>query len=122
MHRIAIAPMIDVSTIHYRFFTRLLTRCCTIYTPMTHCNAVTLNPKGAEHIIKFNPIEHPVVIQLGGNDPKQLAEAARLCEIMGYDEVNLNVGCPSSRVQAGQFGACLMKDPYLVGNIMKEMR
>ena len=121
-HRVAIAPMIDVSTIHFRFFMRLLTRCAVIYTEMIHSNAVTLSPRGYQSILRLNQIEHPVICQLGGNDPKKLAQAAKYCEIMGYDEVNLNVGCPSDRVQAGCFGAVLMKDAQLVGNIMKEMR
>ncbi len=79
-HKIAIAPMIDVSTIHFRFFIRLLTRYSTLYTEMIHANAIVLNPRGHEEILRLNQIENPIVCQLGGNDPKQLAAAARLVQ------------------------------------------
>jgi tRNA-dihydrouridine synthase A len=98
IHRISVAPMIDVSTIHFRFFMRLLTRCSAIYTEMIHSNAITLNPRGFKDILALNEIEHPIICQLGGNDPNELALAAKYVEQMGYDEVNLNVGCPSSKV------------------------
>ena len=73
-------------------------------------------------ILNFNPIEHPLVIQVGGNDPQKLAECAVKCQDLGYDEVNINIGCPSSRVQSGAFGACLMKEPDLVAECVLAMR
>jgi tRNA-dihydrouridine synthase A len=76
----------------------------------------------SREVLRYSAIEHPVVCQLGGNDPEKLAAAAKLCEQMGYDEVNLNVGCPSERVQDGAFGACLMKDADLVAHIMKTLK
>eukprot|EP01017_Pseudomicrothorax_dubius_P029270 TRINITY_DN3542_c0_g1_i2.p1 TRINITY_DN3542_c0_g1~~TRINITY_DN3542_c0_g1_i2.p1 ORF type:complete len:337 (-),score=59.45 TRINITY_DN3542_c0_g1_i2:75-1085(-) len=100
---------------------RLITRRCTLYTEMFHENAVLNCTWGPREFMKFSPIEHPVVVQLGGNSPENLKKCATICEELGYDEINLNVGCPSERVQEGAFGACLMKEPDLVARIVKEM-
>ncbi|KAL4453050.1 hypothetical protein ABPG73_005956 [Tetrahymena malaccensis] len=121
-HTIAVAPMIDITDVHFRNFIRLLTRYSILYTEMIHEQAVHHNIRGPQEFLKFDPVQHPVVIQLGGNDPDNLAKAAKICEEIGYDEVNLNVGCPSDRVQSGKFGACLMKEPEVVAEIMRKMK
>ena len=119
MHRVfSIAPMIDVSNTHFRYFIRLITRKSVIYTEMLHHDAVIHSHHA---LLPFSPEEHPVVLQLGGSDPDKLAQAAVLGEKYGYDEINLNVGCPSPRVQKGAFGACLMKEPELVRQCMEAM-
>lgn len=106
IHRISIAPMFDVTDIHFRFFFRLLTRYATLWTEMLHFNSILQpNSKGYNNL-RFNNIEHPVVVQLGGSDPTKLAECAYKAWKEGYDEINLNCGCPSPRVQSGSFGAC----------------
>ena len=110
--------MIDISNTHFRYFIRLITKTSIIYTEMLHHDAV-IHSKG---LLPFSPEEHPVVLQLGGSDPEKLAEAAVLGEKYGYDEVNLNIGCPSPRVQKGSFGVCLMKEPDLVKKCMETMR
>jgi len=111
-HRISLAPMLEVTDVNFRFFMRLLTKHMTLYTEMIHENAI-LNNKNPK-LLHFNPIEHPVVLQIGGNNPQSLVTCAKKCEDLGYDEVNINIGCPSERVQHGAFGACLMKEPELV--------
>lgn len=123
-HKISIAPMIDITYEHFRVFFRFLTKNCVLYTEMIHENAVNLSRVLVPHplVLSYSEVEHPVVCQLGGNDPAKVAQAARKCEEVGFDEVNLNVGCPSERVQDGAFGACLMKEPELVAGIMREMR
>lgn len=89
---------------------------------MIHHNAILKNDEAKmRHILKYYPVEHPVVLQLGGCDPQELARSARIGADLGYDEINLNVGCPSPRVQSGSFGACLMKEPALVAKCMAEM-
>src|SRR6201988_3738513 len=118
--RFAIAPMMEWTDRHCRFFHRLLTRRALIYTEMVTTGAV-LNGDRAR-LIGFDPFEHPVAIQLGGSDPRALAACARIAEDFGYDEINLNVGCPSDRVQEGRFGACLMAEPALVGDCVAAMR
>src|SRR5690242_8113205 len=118
--RFSIAPMMEWTDRHCRFFHRLLTRRALIYTEMVTTGAV-LNGDRAR-LIGFDPCEHPVAIQLGGSEPRALAEAARIAEDFGYDEINLNVGCPSDRVQSGRFGACLMREPALVADCMAAMR
>src|SRR2546430_6892669 len=122
-HHLCIAPMMDWTDRHCRYFLRLITRHARLYTemvttgPLVHGNAHTL-----AHHLDFDPAEHPIGLQLGGSDPHALVHAARLGERWGYDEINLNVGCPSERVQTGSFGACLMREPALVADCVKAMR
>src|SRR6516165_7325776 len=118
-HRFAIAPMMEWTDRHCRFFHRLLTRRALIYTEMITTGAVLHGARA--RLMAHDPAEHPVALQLGGCDPRQLAECARIAEAFGYDEVNLNVGCPSDRVQVGRFGACLMAEPALVGDCVAAM-
>jgi tRNA-dihydrouridine synthase A len=119
-HRFSIAPMMDWTDRHCRFFHRLLTRRALIYTEMVTTGAVLHGDR--VRLIGFDPFEHPVAVQLGGSDPRALAECARICADTGYDEINLNVGCPSDRVQEGRFGACLMAEPALVGDCIAAMK
>lgn len=112
--------MIDCTDKVFRQFIRLISRHVYLYTEMITSHAI-LNGD-AERLLAFDAVEHPVAIQLGGSDPQDLARAAKISETFGYDEVNLNVGCPSSRVQAGAFGACLMKTPSLVADCVSAMQ
>ncbi len=117
---VAVAPMMDWTDRHCRFLHRQLTGRALLYTEMVVADAAI---KGArERLLSFHPSEHPVALQLGGSNPAKLAEAARIGEAFGYDEVNLNVGCPSDRVQSGTFGACLMKTPELVSDCVAAMK
>ena len=109
---LSIAPMMDWTDRHYRYFMRQLTKRTLLYTEMVTTGAL-LHGDTARHL-DFSPEELPLALQLGGDDPGELAECARLAETWGYSEVNLNVGCPSSRVQRGNFGACLMAQPEVV--------
>jgi tRNA-dihydrouridine synthase A len=118
--RFAIAPMIEWTDRHCRFFHRLLTRRALLYTEMISTGAVLFGDR--ERLLGFDPAEHPVAVQLGGSDPAALGEAARICAELGYDEINLNVGCPSERVGRGRFGACLMAEPMLVGECVAAMK
>ena len=118
--RFAVAPMMDWTDRHCRFFHRLLTRRALLYTEMLTTGAVIHGAR--ERLLGFDPFEHPVALQLGGSEPTALAQAARVGEDFGYDEINLNVGCPSDRVQDGRFGACLMAEPQLVGDCMAAMK
>jgi tRNA-dihydrouridine synthase A len=118
--RLNVAPMIDVTDRHCRFFHRLLAPRARLYTEMITTGALT---HGDIHRhLDFNEQEHPVALQLGGSDPEALGRAARLGEKWGYDEINLNCGCPSERVQKGSFGACLMAEPVLVADCVKAMQ
>ena len=117
---IAVAPMMDWTDRHCRFFHRGLTRRALLYTEMVTAEAVIRGDR--ERLIGFHPEEHPVALQLGGSEPARLAEAARIGADFGYDEINLNVGCPSDRVQSGTFGACLMREPELVGACVAAMK
>ncbi len=112
--------MMDWTDRHCRFFHRLLTRRALIYTEMITTGAVLHGDRA--RLLGFDPAEHPVAVQLGGSDPAALARAARICADAGYDEINLNVGCPSDRVQEGRFGACLMAEPALVGEGVAAMK
>lgn len=112
--------MMDWTDRHCRSFHRLLSRHALLYTEMVTTGAVIHGPR--ERLLGFSPAEHPVAVQLGGSDPGELATAARICMGFGYDEVNLNVGCPSDRVQDGRFGACLMREPALVGECVAAMK
>lgn len=114
-----VAPMMDWTDRHDRFFLRLISRHARLYTEMVTADAIR---HGDRHrLLDFNAEEHPLALQLGGSDPAALCEAAKIGEDWGYDEINLNVGCPSDRVQSGQFGACLMQTPDLVADCMAAM-
>src|ERR1051325_4285651 len=112
--------MMEWTDRHCRYFHRLLTRRALIYTEMLTTGAVLRGDRA--RLLGFDLFEHPVALQLGGCDPKALAEAARIGEDVGYDEINLNVGCPSDRVQEGRFGACLMAEPALVADGVAAMK
>ncbi|WP_375609523.1 MULTISPECIES: tRNA dihydrouridine(20/20a) synthase DusA [unclassified Bartonella] len=118
--KFAVAPMLDWTDRHCRFFYRLLTKKTLLYTEMVVADAVIYGVR--EQLLAFSDKERPVALQLGGADPKKLAEAARIAEDFGYNEINLNVGCPSNRVQAGVFGACLMLHPDIVANAVEAMK
>jgi tRNA-dihydrouridine synthase A len=118
--KFAVAPMMEWTDRHCRFFHRLLTRQALLYTEMVTTGAVLFGPR--DRLLSFDAQEQPVALQLGGSDPKQLAECARIGADFGYREINLNVGCPSDRVQEGRFGACLMADPDLVGACVAAMK
>lgn len=118
--RFSVAPMMDWTDRHDRYFLRLMSRRARLYTEMVTANAVRFGDR--DKLLDFNAEEHPLALQLGGSAPEALAEAARIGEDWGYDEINLNVGCPSDRVQSGQFGACLMQEPDLVAECMAAMR
>src|SRR5689334_15498080 len=118
--RFCVAPMMDWTDRHCRFFLRLITRRARLYTEMI--TAPALVHGDVAHHLDFDRAEHPLALQLGGSDTAQLAHAARLGERWGYDEINLNCGCPSERVQTGSFGACLMREPVLVADCVKAMR
>ncbi len=118
-HRLSVAPMMDWTDRHCRYFHRLLSRHALLYTEMVTTGAL-VHGDVARHL-RFNAEEHPVALQLGGSEPADLAHCARLGEQWGYDEINLNCGCPSERVQRGAFGACLMAEPQLVADCVKAM-
>ena len=118
--RLSVAPMMDWTDSHCRVFHRLLAPAARLYTEMVHAQAVIHGDR--DRLLGFDESEHPVALQLGGSEPAHLAQAARIAAEWGYDEVNLNVGCPSDRVQAGRFGACLMKEPALVADCVAAMR
>ncbi len=118
--RLSIAPMMDWTDRHCRAFHRALTSRALLYTEMVTAAAVIHGDR--ERLLGFDTVEHPVALQLGGSDPDQLAEAARIGAAFGYDEINLNVGCPSDRVQSGRFGACLMREPSLVADCMAAIK
>jgi tRNA-dihydrouridine synthase A len=112
--------MMEWTDRHCRFFHRLLTRRTLLYTEMVTAAAILFGDK--EKLLGFDPFEQPLALQLGGSDPAQLAKAARIAADYGYDEINLNVGCPSDRVQEGRFGACLMAEPQVVAECVSAMR
>ena len=119
-HQFCVAPMMDWTDRHDRFFLRLITRHTRLYTEMVTADAIRFGDRA--RLLDFDAAEHPLALQLGGSDPTTLAEAAKIGEDWGYDEINLNVGCPSDRVQSGAFGACLMREPELVAACMAAMR
>ncbi len=119
-HRLSIAPMMDYTDRHCRYLLRLLAPHALLYTEMVTTGAILHGDR--RHLLEFNPEEHPVALQLGGSDPQELAEAARIGASFGYDEINLNVGCPSDRVKQGRFGACLMAEPQRVADCVAAMR
>ncbi len=115
----AVAPMMEWTDRHCRYFLRLISRRTFLYTEMVTAEAVLHGNR--ERVLGFSPQEHPVGLQLGGSDPKRLAEAAKIGAGYGYDEINLNIGCPSDRVQSGRFGACLMAEPDVVAECVAAM-
>lgn len=119
-HRFCIAPMLDCTDRHERYFLRLISKRARLYTEMINCGALIHGDR--EGFLRYDSSEHPLALQLGGSDPAQLSQCTRFAEERGYDEVNLNVGCPSDRVQAGRFGACLMKEPHSVAENIDAMR
>src|SRR5215472_16844559 len=119
-YRFCVAPMMEWTDRHCRFFHRLLTRRARLYTEMLGTGAVIHGDRA--RLLAFDPAEHPIAVQLGGSDPRAFAQAARICADLGYDEINLNVGCPSERVRDGRFGACLMEEPALVGDCVAAMK
>ena len=119
MHRFCVAPMMDRTDRHCRFFHRTLSRHALLYTEMLTARAIIHGDQ--DRLLAFDPAEHPVALQLGGSEPEILAEAARIGEGFGYDEINLNCGCPSDRVQRGWFGARLMTEPELVARCLAAM-
>lgn len=118
--RLCVAPMMDWTDRHCRYFHRLLSPHARLYTEMVTSAALVHGDH--TRLLAHNPEEHPVALQLGGADPRELAAAARCGAKAGYDEINLNVGCPSDRVQSGRFGACLMREPELVADCVRAMR
>ena len=118
-HRLSIAPMLDWTDRHSRYFYRLMSEHTVLYTEMVTTGAI-LHGKG--DYLSYNKEEHPLVLQLGGSDVKAMTECAKIAEQYGYDEININVGCPSDRVQNGRFGACLMAEPSLVADCVNEMQ
>lgn len=120
MIKFSIAPMMACTDRHYRYFARLLTRKALLYTEMITADAIIHGDR--ERFLGYDPIEHPVALQLGGSDPEKLAICTKIADDYGYDEINLNVGCPSERVQSGSFGACLMKEPALVADCVAAMK
>ena len=119
-HRISVAPMMDWTDRHCRVFHRLLTRRTLLYSEMVPAGAILHGDR--DRFLAFDPSEHPVALQVGGSEPAELEVCARAAADYGYDEINLNVGCPSDRVQRGRFGACLMAEPELVASCVEAMR
>ncbi|HTM61508.1 MAG TPA: tRNA dihydrouridine(20/20a) synthase DusA [Burkholderiales bacterium] len=119
-HRLCVAPMMDWSDRHFRYFVRQISREARVYTEMITTGALIHGD--VERHLAFSPEEHPLALQLGGSEPDDLARSAKLGEQYGYDEINLNIGCPSERVQRGAFGACLMAEPQLVASCVRAIR
>jgi tRNA-dihydrouridine synthase A len=118
--KFCIAPMMDCSDRHSRYFLRLFSRNILLYTEMVTAPAIIHGDR--DYLLEFSREEHPLAVQVGGSDPEQLYRVAKICEEYGYDEINLNCGCPSDRVQSGSFGACLMADPGLVSECIGALR
>ncbi|ACB94641.1 tRNA dihydrouridine(20/20a) synthase DusA [Beijerinckia indica] len=119
-YRFSVAPMMEWTDRHCRVFHRLLSRRALLYTEMI--TTAALLHGHVDRLLGFDDVEHPVAVQLGGSEPRDLAAAARICADFGYDEINLNIGCPSERVQNGAFGACLMLEPELVGDCVAAIK
>jgi tRNA-dihydrouridine synthase A len=119
-HRLSVAPMMDWTDRHCRVFHRQMTRRAMLYTEMVTAPAIIHGPK--PRLLDYSPQEHPVALQLGGSEPRELAEATRFAQPWAYDEINLNCGCPSDRVQSGCFGAVLMERPQLVADCVRAMQ
>ena len=120
-HKISIAPMMDCTDKHFRMIMRKITSQALLYTEMVVAQAL-VHSSQKEKFLSFNHEEHPIAIQLGGDQPKILTEAAKIAEDWGYDEINFNVGCPSPRVSSGNFGACLMNSPKTVANCIEALK
>lgn len=118
-HKLSVAPMLDWTDKHCRYFYRLMSKQTVLYTEMVTTGAIL---RGKGDYLSYNDAEHPLVLQLGGSDVKSMVECAKIAEQYGYDEININVGCPSDRVQNGRFGACLMAEPQLVAECVNEMQ
>ncbi len=118
--RFSIAPLMNCTDRHARYFFRLISKRVLLYTEMVATGAITRGDRA--RVLAYDAFEHPVALQLGGSDPADLARCAKVGEDWGYDEINLNVGCPSDRVQSGRFGACLMKEPKRVRDCVQAMR
>ena len=118
--RFSIAPMMDLTDRHFRYIARLMSEHALLYTEMITTGALLHGQ--TERFLRYHQAEHPIALQLGGSNPHDLAECAKLAEQAGYDEVNLNVGCPSDRVQNNMIGACLMAHPELVADCFKAMQ
>ncbi len=119
-YRFSVAPMLDCTDRHFRVLMRQISRRALLYSEMVVAQALH-HSKRRNKLLDFDPVEHPIALQVGGDDPALLAEAARLAQDWGYDEINLNVGCPSQKVQAGNFGACLMAEPDRVARCVEAM-
>ena len=115
----AVAPMLDWTDRHCRYLHRLISRNALLYTEMVVADAAIHGNR--ERLLDYDASEHPIALQLGGSDAAKLAEATRIAADFGYDEINLNVGCPSDRVQRGRFGACLMREPELVRDCVRRL-
>ena len=118
--KVSVAPMMDCTDRHERYFLRLISKNSLLYTEMIVDEAISRGDK--KKLLEFNINEKPVALQIGGSSPKLLAEASKIGEDFGYDEINLNLGCPSDRVQKGKFGACLMLEPNLVAECLSNMQ
>lgn len=118
--RFAVAPMMELSDRHFRYLARLLSRHSLLYTEMLTSKAIIHGDR--EYLLGTGDVDHPVVLQIGGSDPAEMAEAASIGQSWGYDEININVGCPSDRVQSGRFGACLMAEPETVASCVHAMQ
>ena len=119
-YRFSVAPMLDCTDRHFRVLMRQISRHALLYSEMVVAQALH-HTNRRDRLLDFDPVEHPIALQVGGDDPTLLADAARLAHDWGYDEINLNVGCPSQKVQAGNFGACLMAEPDLVARCVEAM-
>jgi tRNA-dihydrouridine synthase A len=117
---ICLAPMLDRTDRHFRYLLRLISKHTVLFTEMITAHALLRGDR--DYLLKFHPSEHPLIFQLGGSDPALLSQCAKIVEDAGYDEINLNIGCPSDRVQKGRFGACLMKEPELVADCVATMQ
>ena len=117
---ISVAPMMDCTDKHDRYFLRLISKNVKLYTEMIVANAILKGDR--KSLLDYNAIEKPLALQIGGSNPKELSESVKIVEDYGYDEINFNLGCPSKKVQKNKFGACLMKEPNLVGDCINEMK
>jgi len=118
--KVSVAPMMDCTDRHGRFFLRLMSKNVMLYTEMVATKSAIYGDR--EKILSYSPEEKPLALQVGGSDKKELSEVAKIAEDMGYDEININLGCPSKKVQKNMFGACLMKEPNLVTDCLSKMQ
>jgi tRNA-dihydrouridine synthase A len=119
-HQFCVAPMLHCTDRHFRYLARLLSKQCFLYTEMITTGALIYGDR--DRWLSLHKAENPVALQLGGSDPNEMAKSAVFAQQYGFDEVNINVGCPSDRVQAGKFGACLMLEPHVVAKCVQAMR